>query len=50
MGKVKCNKCNSIIESLHSHDFVTCSCGKVSIDGGSEYLRIVGDSEDYEMD
>jgi hypothetical protein len=23
------------------HEFVTCSCGRVSIDGGHEYLRRV---------
>ena len=37
--KVKCLKCGDIIESVHRHDFVTCSCGNVSVDGGKDYLR-----------
>ena len=41
--KVKCLKCNDIIESKHRHDFVWCSCGSCAVDGGDEYLRIVGD-------
>jgi len=41
--KIKCLKCNSIIESKHRHDFVWCSCGSCAVDGGDEYLRIVGD-------
>ncbi len=36
---VKCLKCGDIIESVHRHDFVTCSCGNVSVDGGKDYLR-----------
>jgi hypothetical protein len=27
---------------VHPHDFKTCSCGKTSIDGGTDYLRRVG--------
>jgi len=38
-NKVQCKKCNEIIESKHCHDFVTCSCGEVSVDGGRDYLR-----------
>lgn len=28
------------------HDFVTCSCGACSVDGGHEYLRRCGHMED----
>lgn len=35
----KCVRCGDIIESTYTHDFVTCSCGKVSVDGGKSYLR-----------
>lgn len=45
---VKCLKCNNVIESKHRHDFVTCSCGNISVDGGLEYLRRVGTLKDYE--
>jgi len=34
-----CNKCEDHIFSKHRHDFVTCSCGAISVDGGQEYLR-----------
>lgn len=39
---VKCLKCKSIIQSTHVHDFVTCYCGEVSVDGGNEYLKRSG--------
>ena len=35
----KCKHCGDIIESKSAHDFKTCSCGAVSVDGGHEYLR-----------
>ena len=35
----KCLKCGDIIESKHRHDYVTCSCGNISVDGGTDYLR-----------
>lgn len=38
-NKAKCNICGDIIESKHVHDFKTCSCGNVSVDGGRDYLR-----------
>lgn len=40
---VICNKCDDFIFSKHRHDFVTCKCGAISVDGGQEYLRRVGD-------
>ena len=39
----KCLYCNDIIESKHQHHFVTCKCGKTSVDGGTEYIRLIGD-------
>lgn len=36
---IKCNICGDIIESRHRHDYVTCSCGACSVDGGHDYLR-----------
>jgi hypothetical protein len=38
--KGKCLKCNTIIESKHRHDYVTCACGACFVDGGSDYMRI----------
>ena len=40
---VNCLSCGDFIVSKHRHDFVTCTCGAVSVDGGQEYLRRVGD-------
>jgi DNA-directed RNA polymerase subunit RPC12/RpoP len=40
---VTCMACGDRIFSKHRHDFVTCTCGAVSVDGGQEYLRRVGD-------
>lgn len=36
---IQCKHCGEIIESLSVHDFKTCKCGKVFVDGGHEYLR-----------
>ncbi len=36
---VKCNICGDVIESKNCHDFQTCSCGYISVDGGHNYLR-----------
>lgn len=38
-NKAKCLQCEEVIESTHRHDFVTCKCGSVSVDGGKDYLR-----------
>ena len=38
-NRAKCLHCNDIITSYHGHDFVTCLCGKVSVDGGTNYLK-----------
>lgn len=38
-NKAKCRVCEDIIESKDRHDFVKCSCGEISVDGGTEYLK-----------
>ena len=40
-----CNGCGDFIVSKHRHDFVTCTCGAISVDGGQAYLRRVGSLE-----
>lgn len=35
----QCKLCEEIIESKHVHDYVSCKCGNVSVDGGLEYIR-----------
>lgn len=38
-----CLSCGDKIFSAHRHDYVTCTCGAIAVDGGQEYLRRVGD-------
>lgn len=35
-----CEACNTFIRSRNKHDYVTCRCGKNSVDGGSHYQKI----------
>lgn len=45
-SRLYCVHCGSIIESKHVHDFQRCLCGKSALDGGLEYIRVLGASED----
>lgn len=38
-NQAKCLKCNTTIESRSVHDFRSCKCGNIFVDGGKEYLR-----------
>ena len=38
-NRARCKKCGDVIESKHVHDFVTCKCGSISVDGGPSYKR-----------
>lgn len=41
-------KCGDVIESIDVHDYVSCKCGAISIDGGHEYIRVgCRDKADY---
>lgn len=44
----RCKICDDVIESKSTHDFVTCSCGNVSVDGGHEYLHRCFQLDDLE--
>ena len=33
-NRIQCLHCATIIEAAHEHDFKSCECGEVSIDGG----------------
>lgn len=46
-NKAMCNKCKDVIESKYRHDFVSCSCGAIYIDGGNDYCRRGGNKEDF---
>lgn len=32
-NRAKCKLCESIIESFHAHDYVTCKCGEIAVGG-----------------
>lgn len=38
-NRIQCTYCKDIIESTYTHDFKWCSCGKVAVDGGKQYLK-----------
>lgn len=48
MTRIRCKICGDIIESKHRHDMVWCKCGACAIDGGSDYTKISGDSNNWE--
>lgn len=37
---IKCPVCNYTVFSRARHDFRSCACGKVSIDGGFDYTKV----------
>lgn len=43
---IKCNHCENYVFSFNTHDYKQCKCGKVAIDGGFEYTRLIGNQED----
>jgi hypothetical protein len=47
-NKAQCKRCKYIIESKHRRDFVTCKCGSISIVGGLDYRREIGDLHNFE--
>lgn len=47
-NKAKCLICGDIIESKHVHDFVSCKCGAIAVDGGNQYWKISGNIEAFE--
>jgi hypothetical protein len=38
-NQIKCLSCGDEIWSAHRHDYKTCSCGDVSVDGGMDYRK-----------
>jgi hypothetical protein len=47
--KVRCRKCGDTIQSHFRHDFKWCKCHAIAVDGGDDYLRLVGNAEDIEV-
>jgi len=47
-NQVRCHKCGDTPFSAHRHDFRSCKCGAIAVDGGTSYLRRVGDIHAYD--
>lgn len=48
-NKAKCVICNDVVMSKNRHDSVSCTCGNLTVDGGSWYMkRSCYVLEDYE--
>ena len=45
---IRCKKCGDIIESTSVHDFKWCKCKACAVDGGHDYLKRIGDLDDWE--
>jgi ribosomal protein L37AE/L43A len=50
-----CKLCDTEIVSRYRHDFVSCDCGEIFVDGGTSYIRRGGrnleniiDTSEYE--
>lgn len=39
VNKAQCRLCGDILVSESAHDFKTCRCGEISVDGGRDYIR-----------
>jgi len=35
----RCKKCNTVIESVTTHDFNYCKCKSIFVDGGQDYVK-----------
>ncbi len=46
-NKALCLHCDEVVESKHRHDYVMCSCRSIGVDGGTDYIRRIGDPSDY---
>lgn len=42
----ECLKCGDYIRSNNRHDYRSCSCGAISVDGGSWYAKRSGNYSD----
>lgn len=48
-NSARCKACGDEIESKHRHDFRSCKCGAIFVDGGRDYLRCGAyDWDDFE--
>ncbi len=48
-NRARCRLCDTVVESMHRHDFQTCNCGALSVDGGQNYRRRVWGRDDVSV-
>lgn len=46
--KLKCKKCNDIIEGDKKGTYIECKCKAIAIDETEYYVRVIGNLEDIE--
>ncbi len=39
VNQIRCNKCGDSPYSSYRHDYKSCECGAVAVDGGCSYLK-----------
>jgi hypothetical protein len=44
----KCKKCGDEIPGNTNKNLITCKCGALAVDGCEDYVRLIGDKEDWE--
>lgn len=45
---IKCKKCGTEIYWNTHKKMTSCKCGAVEVDGCEDYVRVIGNKEDYE--
>lgn len=48
VNQAKCLKCGDTPYSAYTHDFKSCKCESIAVDGGMNYLRRSGELDSYE--
>lgn len=46
--RIKCRKCNEVIEGDKKGTFISCKCGAIAIDETKWYVRVIGEPSDIE--
>lgn len=46
--KLKCKKCNDVIEGDKKGTYIECKCGAIAVDETEYYYRVIGNREDFE--
>ena len=45
VNAIICGSCKTVLFSRARHDYRSCTCGVVSVDGGFDYLKCSGDAD-----